>query len=385
MQIIKYAKIFFVLIASYVILMWVAFSLPSGMLDKHSSDAFEIFKREGVYYAVNKDYPEATQVDNFTDMLVMVPLMKREGSAIGKAMDMNGYSRYWHGYATFLRPLLTVFNYQQIRIIYNIVVLSLICTCFYFIAQRIGFLFALSFSFSLAMIHVEVFGMSMQYSNIFIITMISSIFLLRNDLTSEQHLKNSTIYFFVIGSITNFIDLLTYPVFSLGMPLCLLILIINKNSEIKSNILYKVISCSLAWAIGYSMTWASKWLVASLILHRYVFSEALNQAAFRVEGNAEYPLNRYEMIYNNFHTMFMYDWFIYLLCIIVLISGILLIKEKPLLWLSLICLSIMPYVWYMALANHSQIHFFFTFRSQAVTLFSVMSLGILSYMQWKKR
>ncbi|EAO8272195.1 hypothetical protein EJR50_22310 [Salmonella enterica] len=133
------------------------------------------------------------------------------------------------------------------------------------------------------------------------------------------------------------------------------------------------------------MTWASKWLIASLILHRNVFSEALNQAAFRVEGNAEYPLNRYEMIYNNFHTMFMYDWFIYLLCIIALISGILLIKEKPLLWLSLICLSIMPYVWYMALANHSQIHFFFTFRSQAVTLFSVMSLGILSYMQWKKR
>ena len=41
--------------------------------------------------------------------------------------------------------------------------------------------------------------------------------------------------------------------------------------------------------------------------------------------------------------------------------------------------SLYPYLWYIAFSNHSQIHYFFTYRAQAVTVFGVLTvlLGLL--------
>ena len=40
-----------------------------------------------------------------------------------------------------------------------------------------------------------------------------------------------------------------------------------------------------------------------------------------------------------------------------------------------------PYVWFLVLSNHSQIHFWYTYRAQLVALFGVLMFvtGILKY------
>lgn len=43
------------------------------------------------------------------------------GKQEAPAVQYVDYARYWHGYLTWLKPLLSIFRYDQIRIIYRAV------------------------------------------------------------------------------------------------------------------------------------------------------------------------------------------------------------------------------------------------------------------------
>lgn len=51
-------------------------------------------------------------------MILNVVSENPEASVLYKAMDCNNYARYWHGYLLFLRPMMLLFSYMQIRYIY---------------------------------------------------------------------------------------------------------------------------------------------------------------------------------------------------------------------------------------------------------------------------
>lgn len=39
----------------------------------------------------------------------------------------------------------------------------------------------------------------------------------------------------------------------------------------------------------------------------------------------------------------------------------------------LLYISLPLYLWYLAMANHSQIHYYFTYRAQMITMFSLLA------------
>ncbi|MDT3755041.1 hypothetical protein ROT99_22195 [Citrobacter freundii complex sp. 2023EL-00966] len=372
-------KTFLSLIVIYTILMVAVFSLPSSNLNKNIELSKQILNKEGAYYTINNSFPRATQLDNFTDLQIMLPTMQKNDNALEYSMDMKGYARYWHGYSVFLRPMLSLFPYEDIRFFYSVLTLVLLCTTFYFITYNSGFFAAISFAISMIFIHIEIFGLSMQFSNIFIITMI---FMIIFSSKPKEFWSNPTrlpIYFFLIGSVVNFIDLLTSPVVSLTLPLILSIIYMsNHNTNRQLDYILTSIKCSISWGIGYASTWIAKWLIASVILSKNVPLDALNQMIFRVAGDQQYPTDRLDMLKLNFLTMFTTEYFIYILIGISLLS-LFILKRSFGIWLSLFMMSVTPYVWYLLLANHSQIHYFFTYRSQVGTLFAMLLLMLLSY------
>lgn len=363
--------VFFSLIGLYFLSLTAVYSLPDFNVKQNFNASQEVLNKEGDWPPVSQYYKLQTMLDNFTDLRVMMPRTVSGNSPLVSAMSMGDYPRYWHGYQVFLKPLASFFDYQQIRFFYSILVLITFCVSFYFVAIKISLPAAIAFAISMSFAHIDIFGKSMQFSNIFIMTFCYIAYFLSQKDINKYASEKALLHLFIFGSAVNFIDLLTVPIISLGLPLIILILAMDDKYGFKGNLLF-VIKSSVYWSLGYALTWVSKWLIASLILNKNVVSDALTQMIFRTTGDGEQPLDRANMIYLNFINMFHHG---YVALIIVAIFAIALFcKTRPYFYKvpAIALISLMPYVWYEALSNHSQVHFWFTYRAQTVTMFACL-------------
>ncbi|EOV5840166.1 TPA: hypothetical protein ACGSH4_004395 [Escherichia coli] len=364
---IKLTKVLFILLSFYVISMVFVYSLPDFNLKENVYKSSITLKNEGEYPVIAKTLSFQTRLDNFTDLKIMSQRSYNNSGIIKSSMDMNGYARYWHGYQLILKPLLSFFTYEKIRFIYNIMLSASLIACCAILWIYSSPFNAISLMIAMCFVHVEVIGMSIQFSNVFIITLLFSYFLMIKKNENVYGISEFCIIFFIIGSVVNFVDLLTAPLVSLGIPLVCLIATGRSNSitDLKSSIYY-----SMMWAAGYSITWISKWIIGSVMLDENVFKSAVHQIFFRTMGNSQYPINREVMFDLNFTNMFGSYWSV-LFILFPFILGIVLYKRVNIFsTLTLLMISLMPYLWYMVLSGHSQIHSWMTYRVQIITIFS---------------
>ncbi|WP_218778115.1 hypothetical protein, partial [Marinilactibacillus psychrotolerans] len=275
------------------------------------------------------------------------------------------------------------YSYTSIRQLYGFLLVILIGLTFYFILKKLDIYIALSFLVSLMFVRFYTFFLSMQFSNVFLVLFLSIIYLMtRKD---EYYKKDYYMEFFiVVGAITNFIDLLTVPLITFGAPFILLQYWKSKNEKLSFiDLIKQVIGNAFLWGAGYGITWFLKWCIASLILRKSIISDALNQILFRTEGDDSWIISRPYMLKINLELMFNKLNILVLLIIILSFIGFFILKRKSMkaqfnFALIGICeTGLMPYAWYIILANHSQIHFWFTYRLQYVSIFAV--LAILSF------
>ncbi|HDV8455669.1 TPA: hypothetical protein RKU11_000925 [Enterobacter asburiae] len=378
----KIALIFFWLMIAYVGSLFIVYSTPNFHVAENVADSAKVLGRDGDWPPVSQAFKTQTMLDNFTDLRVMMPRALSEGGTVVSALDMGGYPRYWHGYQVILRPLASFFSYEQIRFLYALLVFSSFGMAFYAIAKRISALHAVAFAVSMCFAHIEVFSSSMQFSNLFVITFLFiSFVLLRDDV--DSFIQNKLITsFFVVGSLVNFVDLLTVPIVSLGLPLLAVIFYTLRQGSVKVTPLIFIKSC-FAWSVGYGATWVAKWLFASAILGKNVVKDAIEQMAVRTSSDGLQPLDRLHMLDINFLNMFLSEKAIYVL-VLIFVLGILWNRRSNLTNAVMILFTaLMPYAWYLVLANHSQVHFWFTYRSQAITMFA--ALGLLSTLRLAKK
>ncbi len=152
--------------------------------------------------------------------------------------------------------------------------------------------------------------------------------------------------------VTNFLDLLTFPMITLGMPLIVLFLLnlkYDSNYLLKRNIIALFVN-SCTWFIGYAFTWIAKWILASIILHRNVIQESILQIFFRTRGDEQYPVDRSIMF------LILYIFF-----------------KKPVKTLTatipFLAVMVYPVIWMLVLSNHSQIHVFLNQKLSFLMLF----------------
>lgn len=380
----KVFKSFVLLLTTYIFLMIVSFSIPNKYVEKNVQESISLINNEGMYPSLNKS-DRGSRLDNFTDRIMFDKSIKDQTNPVKAAMSVNDYSRYWHGYQVLLRPLLIFISYGNIRQMYGLILMILIGLNFYFLTKKLDVFIALAFLISLYSVRFYTFFLSMQFSNVFIIMLIFNLFLLSRKTSMLK--KNFYLPFFIVGSITNFIDLLTVPMITLGIPLVLVLYSEVSSTSSGQNLtiqyLFKILFSSIFWGIGYGLTWFSKWCVASILLRKNVILDALNKALFRTEGNKEYPLNRSEMLHNNLglilnkFCLVVFTLFIIFVVVMVFYKKNLLRRYLNKNALYLITVALLPYTWYEVLANHSQIHYWFTYRLQFVSVFAILSF--LSY------
>lgn len=282
------------------------------------------------------------------------------------------YARYWHGYLLYLKPLLLFLNYIQIRIVNGCIQLSLVIWILYeFIRQGMkrG---AIAYVLAILSMFPVVFPYSLQFSSVFYIGNIALLIVLKKYKKWENEEKY--FYFFqIIGMCTSFFDFLTFPLFTFGIPMALCMVLLQ-NKKLKVRVLF-LIKNGLAWGAGYILMWMGKWFAGSLITGENLWTNALGTVATRVSSEA-YGENagRLWAILRNGYIYFNKAGIIFAV-LIFLWLGINLWKcHEKFAWLKispLIAVACMPLLWYLIASNHSYVHYWYTFRALAVSVFAL--------------
>ena len=287
------------------------------------------------------------------------------------------YQRYWHGYLVFLRPLLVLFDYEEIIIISQIIFTGLLITCSILIYKKIGIFQAIALI--LAYVSVDLFIVTKSINEIicFDLALIFSIFLLL-----KKDKSNIPLNFFIFGSLTNFLDFFTNPIVTYGIPIIIYFMLILKDTKINfKDMFFIYLKTSIAWFVGYLATWLSKWLITDIILNRGVIKNAIDQVVFRSSINP----NAQNIDFGSFFTKLKLYFsegtivFICIFCISIVLFNLKNIrninskdyKNNSMNILTYFVSALIPFVWYLVLSQHSYVHMFFTYRNLAIAVFAL--------------
>lgn len=279
------------------------------------------------------------------------------------------YSRYWHGYLIYLKPLLAVFNYNQIRLISAGAQTLLLLALLALLVKKLPRA-AAPFALTVLLLAPGSVGRCLQFSDVYTIMLIASLLLLWNP-GGRLNRDNLPYFFLLVGIATVFFDLMSAPSITLTLPLCLLLAQERRGGDEKA-LLRTVAWCALLWLLGYGGMWAAKWLIAWLRQGEPFFNSLFGTVSTRASsdvGSGE-AVSRVGTLLRNVRELFSVGWVNAL--VLAYAAGAALAglfgKKRGLRFdgsaaLRLLIPTALALVWVLALCNHSYIHFWFAFRT----------------------
>ncbi|OUP22418.1 hypothetical protein B5F29_01360 [Lachnoclostridium sp. An196] len=379
-----FVKVFFILIAVFFLSMTLVYCIPTSWIQGNVEKSLEVMEGEGEY-PMYFFYRHSAIIDVHTDKLMYESLIQNRDyyNPIQAAMSINQYPRYWHGYQVLLRPLTVVFQVQELRYLGMLTFHLLFFWSAWLMAKKTKPLYAMFYVLTVASGYVVFLPVCFQFLTTFLVLFVSLIVLLRRyDKNKPLPAVKWMLYFFVVGMVENFFDFLTYPILTLGIPLVLLLWlrVRDEQADFRSNFWF-MFKASLTWFFGYALTWISKWLLSAAILGVRYFWRTMSVVQYRLEGSEEEPLDRIGTIERNIKAWLnVQDGGVIssskIIILLLLVAVVLIFWRKLKDWktvgayLPILFVVLYPYIWYLVMSNHSQIHYWYTYRAQLVALFA---------------
>ena len=378
-----FVKIYTILVTVFFVSMILVYCIPTLWIQKNVEASLEVMEGEGERpsYAF---YRHTAIVDNHTDMLMYESLIPSDPqyNLVQSSVSVNHYPRYWHGYQVILRPLPVFFQVQELRYLGMLVFYLLFFWSAWLIAKRTKPIYGMFYVLTIASSYLGVVATCFQYLTSFYVLFVALIVLFSGE--HEKKLSWLFLFFFTVGMVENFFDFLTYPIITLGIPLILLLWmrVRDQQADFLDNFRFMCLS-SVSWGLGYGLTWIMKWVLASVILGFRYFWRTIGIARYRMMGNEEEPLDRIGTIRRNLKAWMnvqddgIITWSKVVL-VFVIIMLILMIWRKLrdtrtiCACLPILIVAAYPYVWYLVMSNHSQIHFWYTYRAQLVAMLGIL-------------
>lgn len=387
-------------------LLLLVFCLPSKPIEDNVFKSGYIFEENGQYPAANLKY-EST-MDYFTDALILLEssnnssesLVNRaimiyssiiDGSQPVETIIANAnnshdtprqeveYSRYWHGFLVYVRPLLELLNYRSIRLLGYAAQLVLLFVIAYKLVRIRRPLLAFAFLCSYASLSIKALGYCLQYWPSSFIALFASILVIYMNEHSKLSPRNTVLVFTVVGATINYFDFLTFPIVSLGIPLCLLVALRFHSDS------FCGLACCLAsifsWAYGYGLMWILKWLLGTLLTGNNLFQKALAAAEYRsgLAPGSSYSFAstisvNFDKYINNptvtIATAVLVVTFI-IFCAVWSI-GIDIDRKKLFRASAFVVIMLLVPAWYRAFLQHSYVHSFIVNRDFVIVTFSLL-------------
>ena len=418
----KGITLFVLLVLIGVLLLAASLLLPKGVIHNNIYFSVDTFADEMDLPRTITDYP-MTMLDNNTDawMLLIADYHAPEEpfanqlflgqyavydenksglvgmDSIGslqaeEVLRVGEYPRYWHGWLFPLRLSLCLFNYSGIRMM-NVVILTVLFAMTVTSIDRTKHRETLiPFLISFVILMPVSLPLCMAYMISTSIALMTSILVLRYQARIEA-LIGITPFFMLIGAVTAYSEFLQFPLITLGFPLVFLLAVKGKKQSLRQNVRDTVL-CIIAWGSGYFGMWIAKWILASLFTDRNVIKDAIDQIAIRFSstgnGQASADISRLAAVDKNLAVLNRRPIILMLVsCSIFYLTRMVhfcLTSDEEArktcnisMLIPFLLLSVLPFLWILLLANHSYIHFHFTYRVFSVTIFAILcGLSVLS-------
>lgn len=304
----------------------------------------------------------------------------------GTAQPNTDYTRYWHGMAALIRPLMLFTDIDGIKLIGTIAAFVLLAVNAALLLKKRQYFAAGALLAAVLCVHVWNIGLSLEYQPAVLVTLA----LLPLYILFEKNDGALSILAVISGVMIAFFDFLTCETLTILIPLIIVFIIRKQDNRLpglRSNLLL-TLKCGGAWGLSYAGTFLVKWIAASLVTGENKFAVALSSAEVRIAGEAE-QLSPVEQFFlapvANISTLFggtgRVDWGAFAggLVISALAFGAVFYlfrsREKfdRSFTLTMLILGVLPLVRFFLLNNHSYLHEFFTYRALASTILALLA------------
>ena len=294
------------------------------------------------------------------------------------------YIRYWHGSIIPVRIMHMFWNIKQIYI-FHAILMGLLLLCLLWLLTKNGFR-AEGACFCLALIVVGIWyvPMALEYTWMFLVMLIVSIIAVW--MVCKGWTKHFGELFLVTGMVTVFLDFLTTETLTILVPLLFILRTSEKKPMQEKRLWLFSIKCCFLWLIGYAGMWASKWLMASIVLGENVMPYVTGHMEERFGGSIGYNTTSQYLIHavtDNLKRLFPYEYgisgaILVFVCIFVFIVLPILLNRVRLKShidgqriLIYVGLGLVPFIRFLVMHNHSVIHCFFAYRAYAASVLAL--------------
>lgn len=393
----KLAAVFVGGTALFFFLLVLIFCIPNRLVIEKQQESLSLFDENGDVH----EYPftreeigwnwifthaRGSQLDNATDytMILNVTPDSADASVLYQAMDCNDYARYWHGYLVFLRPLMMLFSYLQIRYLYMFLYMLLGASIVMRLSKRFGNRMAYLWTLCACFVYPVVLPFSLQFSSVFFIMMAA--ILVVDRLYKGYDWQQAGVFFLIIGMLTSYLDFFTAPLLTLGVPLIWLMLLNYERYQkdsLKKN-LFSLLTASVTWVFGYFGCWCMKWMIATPILGRNVVQEGIGSMLRRTvetyHTSTGYDTGSLRAVAMNLFAILPpgitsadWKWFLGGILAVVLVLAVIFAKlhtdRKGLVALTpFLFVALYPFAWFIVVSQHTSIHYLFTYRIELISL-----------------
>lgn len=413
-NILRGAAILLTGIAAGLLLLACVYAIPQSAMRGNTEKSIGILHKETVYpYAL--DEIRATQLDNFTDALMLNETYYKGGSFAEDMLSsvhickdgaadntveafydyMTGaegeyyeesYGRYWHGYQVVLAPLLTVFNISSIRFLNMAVQLVLVAAVLLALYARGRRDMLIPYGLMwLSLIPVTLFY-SLQFSSTFyVMVLLSLLIAVKSERLSFAKLCFS---FEIAGILEAYFDFLTYPLVAFGVPVILWFALDAEKRQPLRRRIGQLVKLGVSWVCGYLGMWSSKWIIAALFAKDNTLATAIGSVKFRSSMQIGDTAISYLDVLKANVVHYMFRGFAVLFAAGILLWLVQWIRQRkrgaapdlhgilPVMGIVAVC-ALMPFGWYFAVGNHSYLHSWFTFRELSIFFYGGFTIPYL--------
>lgn len=404
------------LLAGFLLMIGV-YMLPTGRMKSHVAESDEIFNYEGIYPQLMHGM-KSSQLDNYTDALMYATAIHPgNGKILWKAMynaryeyedtdmvqSLNdyandasgkeplryeiGYARYWHGYLVILKPLLLFLNVSEIRLLNQIMQTFFLSWLLCMVIKKYGIRYVIPIIMMVLVLNPVVMPLSLQYSWVYYISLLGSIFLvgMKQQPESEFYL----LLFMVLGMSTSYFDLLTYPMITLGLPLVMFLLKCRECKSVKKIIM--TISICVIWFAGYAVMWIGKWVLAFVFAHINLSQEVSDKISERTSmaGELNEPFTLWTVIGKPLSVVLTKPYVFAFICLFIGYFMWIMFqrrksdkghknnfKETLLYLLPYMFIAFIPFARFCVLSNHTYAHYWFVYRELSVTVLAIGTMAL---------
>lgn len=295
------------------------------------------------------------------------------------------YPRYWHGFRTYVRALLSVMDYGTMRtlIMWTFFLLMGLCTLMLGFQTRSVWP-PMLFVAAILFINPVIVSALFQYSGCFIVAFAGILFV---PMLLKKPARASML-FMILGMTTQYVDFYTAPLVTLGLPLlCWMICLCYANPQVRAKeLLLLSLKCVLVWFAAYFAMWIAKLALSSIFTDQNAFGTAWEALSTHIgitkpEGSEQLYDKGLALISAFKH---LFDWpMLYISAGIALIAAIAMVvlrtnRHAYSRALVMLAISFLPILWTLVATEPMMKCMHFQYRILAVTMLGGFYFWLMS-------